>query len=106
MIDLRKIIPSNILEIIRTEWQLEDRLDIVIEHMNNEIHEANATIFKRHKKFIQYGELNFDGKTVQEAIDILMRLNGDEIIEVDEYIRELTVGGYEDETDDEYASRI
>lgn len=106
MVDLRKIIPSNILKIIRTEWQMGDRLDMVIDHMNKEIHEANDTIFKRHKKFIQYGELEFDGKTVQEAIDILMRFNRDDIIEIDEYIRELTVGGYEDETDDEYATRI
>ena len=74
--------------------------------MNKEIYESNDTIFKRHQKFIQYGELDFDGKTVQKAIDILMMFNKDDIIEINEYIRKLTVGRYEDETDDEYASRI
>ena len=105
MVNLREIIPFEVIQLLK-EYGIGNDIDKVIDYMNDEIHENNTTIFKRHKKFIEYGQLDFDGKTVQEAIDILMNFDKGDIIEIDNYENELIVGGYEDESDDEYASRI
>ena len=107
MINLREIIPAEVIKLLK-EYGIGNDMDKVINFMDNEVHENNVNLFKRHKKFVQYNVLKFDGLLVKEAIEMLNQFNEDDVIEQDIYsnYREYYIGTYEDETDEEYASRI
>lgn len=107
MIKLREIIPAEVIQLLK-EYGIGDDINKVIEFMDNEVHENNVNLFKRHQKFIQYNVLKFDGLSVKEAIEMLNQFDENDVIEQDIYsdYREYYIGTYEDETDEEYASRI
>lgn len=107
MIKLREIIPAEVIKLIK-DYVIGDDIDKVIDLMDKEVHENNANLFRRHKKFVQYNVLRFDSLSVKEAIEMLNEFKEDDVIEQDLYsdYREYYIGTYENENNEEYASRI